>query len=91
MTLIPFLIVYYVLLGIILILNLFVIVHVFKYKYLGPKYKYILFVYFFILAFVIGSTHLFILKINWQQEIILPSIPILSEKLAGDLLNAFSQ
>jgi len=91
MTLIPFLIAYYILLGILLILNLFVIIHVVKYKYLGPKYKYILFVYFFIFAFIIGITHIFILKIDWGQEISLPNIPILSERLAGDLLDVLPE
>jgi len=91
MTLIPFLIGYYVLLGILLVLNLFVIIHVVKYRYLGPKYKYILFMYFFIFAFIIGFTHIFILKIDWNQEISIPSVPILSEKISGDLLNAIPQ
>lgn len=88
MTLIPFLIAYYALLGILLVLNLFVIIHVVKYKYLGPKYKYILFVYFFIFAFIVGFTHIFILKIDWNQDIAAPTIPIISERISGELLNA---
>lgn len=86
MTLIPFLIGYYVALSILGVLNFFVIVHVFKYKYLGPKYKYILFVYFFILAFVVGFTHLFVLKVDWNTTIIFPSF-IDSISLSGELIN----
>ena len=90
MTLIPLLIGYYVILMILGVLNFFVVIHVFKYKYLGPKYKYILFVYFFILAFVVGLTQLFILKMDWNQTIIFPAFfnPM---TLVGDLMSITSQ
>ncbi|MBU1177898.1 hypothetical protein KJ903_01640 [Patescibacteria group bacterium] len=86
MTLIPFLIGYYVALMILGVFNFFVVVHVFKYKYLGPKYKYILFAYFFILAFVIGSTQLFILKVDWNEPIIFPSF-VNPFTLTGELID----
>ncbi|NQV13370.1 MAG: hypothetical protein HQ530_03645 [Parcubacteria group bacterium] len=86
MTLIPVLIGYYVVLMLLGVLNFFVILHVVKYKYLGPKYKYILFVYFFILAFIIGLTQLFILKMDWNTTIVFPSLLNLSG-LTGELIN----
>ena len=86
MTLIPFLIGYYVALTLLGVLNFFVIVHVFKYKYLGARYKYILIIYFFILAFVVGATQLFVLKVNWSEVMVFPSIfnPL---SLTGELLD----
>lgn len=86
MTLISVLIGYYAVLTLLGVLNFFVVLHVVKYKYLGPKYKYILFVYFFILAFIIGLTQLFIMKVDWNAAIVFPSIIDLSG-LTGELIN----
>lgn len=90
MTLIPFLIGYYIALMVLGVLNFFIVIHVIKYKYLGPKYKYILFVYFFILAFIVGLTQLFVLKVGWNQTIIFPDF-FNPATLVGDLMSITPQ
>ena len=78
---------YYVILGILAFLNIFIILHIVKYKYLGPHYKTIIIVYFVFVAFIIGFTHLFILKFDWSQQMYLPSISDFTQSFEGNITN----
>lgn len=87
MNIIYILIGYYIILGILAFLNLFIILHIVKYKYLGPHYKIILIVYFILIAFIIGFSHLFILKFDWSQQIYFPSVSDFTENFDGNITN----
>ena len=78
---------YYVLLGILVLLNIFIILHIVKYRYLGPHYKFILIAYFIIIAFILGFSHLFILKFDWSQQIYLPSVSDFTDNFESNLTN----
>lgn len=78
---------YYVFLGVLALMNIFIILHIVKYKYLGPHYKTILIVYFLLLALIFGFSHLFILKFDWSQQIYFPSISDFTENFESNLSN----
>ncbi len=76
---------YYIILGILALFNIFVILHIVKYKYLGPYYKIIFIVYFILMMGILGFTHLFIFKFDWNQQIYLPSISDFTDGFEGSI------
>ena len=87
MSIVYVLIGYYIFLGILALMNVFIILHIVKYKYLGPHYKTILIVYFLLLAVIFGFSHLFILKFDWSQHIYFPSISDFTDNFESNLSN----
>jgi hypothetical protein len=70
MTLYPFLIGYYVILGIFGIFNLIALRYINRFRYLGPSaVKYVLGVYLIVMISILVISQIFIFQFDWEEEL----------------------
>ncbi len=68
MTLYPFLIGYYIVLGIFGIFNLITLRYINRFRYLGPKaVKYVLGVYLIVMIAILVISQIFIFQFDWSE------------------------